>query len=149
VIEEGAPAPDLELQTDEGETLRLSDLRGKPVVLFFYPKDETRGCTTQVCGLRDVYPDLTGRAHVFGVSIDDAEAHRSFRANHSLPFPLVVDEGNRLADAFGIDRFETEQWGSIYRRQTVVLDEDGVVMKAMPEVDAATHADDVLAVLEG
>jgi peroxiredoxin Q/BCP len=148
VIEEGTPAPDLELRTDAGDTLRLSELRGKPVVLFFYPKDETRGCTAQACGMRDAYPDLEGRAHVFGVSTDDAESHRSFRANHALPFPLLLDDDNRLADAFGIARYDTDA-GIFYRRQTVVLGADGAVARTMDEVDPLTHADAVLAAVGG
>jgi peroxiredoxin Q/BCP len=140
MIEEGTAVEDLELETDGGERFTLSSLRGLPVVLFFYPKDETRGCTIQVCGMRDAYPDLEARAHVFGVSIDDAESHRAFRANHSLPFPLLVDTDRRLADALGIDALEIEKYGVLYKRQTVILDEDGVVAKALDDVDPATHA---------
>ena len=146
MVAEGTPAPDFELETDTGETVKLSALRGRPVVLFFYPKDETRGCTIQACGLRDVYPDFEGRAHVFGISIDDAESHRAFRENHSLPFPLLVDPGNRVADAYGIDRIEYEG-DTLYKRQTVIVDEDGNVARAMDAVDAETHAADALAAI--
>jgi peroxiredoxin Q/BCP len=147
VVAEGSPAPEFELKTDEGETVRLSELRGKPVVLFFYPKDETRGCTIQACGLRDAWSDFDGRVHVYGISIDDAESHQAFRANHALPFPLLVDEGNKLADAYGIERRESEQYGEMYKRQTVIIDADGNVAKTMAEVDPETHAADVLGVI--
>ena len=147
MVEEGTAAPDAELTTESGETFRLSDLRGRPVVLFFYPKDETRGCTIQACGMRDVYPQLEGRAHVFGISIDDAESHRAFRASAGLPFPLLVDDGNRLADAFGIGRLE--EYGMLYKRQTVVVGADGTVVKTMDAVDPSTHAAEVLAALGG
>ncbi len=146
MIAEGTAAPDFELETDSGELVKLSGLRGKPVILFFYPKDETRGCTIQACGLRDAYPDFEGRAHVFGISIDDAESHRAFRENHALPFPLLVDPGNRVADAYGIERIEYEG-DTLYKRQTVIVDADGNVAKAMDAVDAATHAGDALAAI--
>lgn len=147
MVEEGTPAPDFELETDSGDTVRLSDLRGTPVVLFFYPKDETRGCTIQACGMRDAYPDFEGRAHVFGISVDDAESHRAFRQNHSLPFPLLVDPGSKVADAYGIERLESEALGTIYKRQTVVVGADGTVVKAMDAVDPETHAAETLAAL--
>lgn len=144
MIPEGAAAPDFELETDSGATVTLSDLRGKPVVLFFYPKDETRGCTVQVCGMRDAFPDFEGRAHVFGISVDDAAAHRSFRTNHSLPFPLLVDPGGKLADAYGIDRMDHSEYGILYKRQTVVIGAEGIVEKVFDEVDPASHAQLVL-----
>jgi peroxiredoxin Q/BCP len=146
MVEEGAPAPDFEAQTDDGRTVRLSDLRGKPVVLYFYPKDDTPGCTTQACGIRDAWGEFRARgAEVFGVSRDDAESHRAFKEKFELPFPLLVDTDRTLGDAFGIDSF-SPQFDS-YKRSTVVIDADGNVAKVMPDVDAASHADDVLAAL--
>jgi peroxiredoxin Q/BCP len=144
VVAEGTPAPDFELETDSGETVKLSALRGRPVVLFFYPKDETRGCTIQACGMRDAYPDFEDKAHVFGISIDDAESHRAFRENQSLPFPLLVDPGSRVADAYGIERLEHGD-GTWYKRQTVIVDANGLVAKTMAAVDPETHAADALA----
>jgi peroxiredoxin Q/BCP len=148
VVAEGTPAPDFELETDTGETVKLSDLRGKPVVLFFYPKDETRGCTIQACGMRDAYPDFEGKAHVFGISIDDAESHRAFRENSSLPYPLLVDPGSRMADAYGIERLDNPERSTWYKRQTVIVGADGLVAKTMDNVDPETHAADALAAIE-
>ena len=147
MVEEGAPAPDFEAQTDDGRTLRLSDLRGKPVVLYFYPKDDTPGCTAQACGIGDAWDEFRARgAEVFGVSRDDADSHRAFKEKFDLPFPLLVDSDRRLGDTFGIDNFSPE-FQSSYSRSTVVIDADGNVAKVMRDVDAASHADDVLALL--
>jgi peroxiredoxin Q/BCP len=147
MIKEGTTAPDLDLKTDDGRELKLSDLRGKPVVLFFYPKDDTRGCTIQTCGVRDSYEALREHgAEIFGISISDVEAHKAFRDKFSLPYPLLVDEDNRLADAFGIDRIEYKG-EEMYKRQSVVIDADGKVAKVMEDVDPETHAAELLAVL--
>jgi len=146
MVEEGAPAPEFEAQTDDGRTVRLSDLRGKPVVLYFYPKDDTPGCTTQACGIRDAWDEFRSRgAEVFGVSRDDADSHRAFKEKFRLPFPLIVDTDRTLGDAYGIESF-SPQFDS-YKRSTVVIDAEGNVAKVMPDVDAASHADDVLASL--
>ena len=100
---EGEPAPDFELQTDSGGRLRLSDLRGKQVVLYFYPKDDTPGCTTQACGIRDAYAQFeqTG-AVVLGISPDDAASHAKFKEKFGLPFTLLADEGHHVADEYGV-----------------------------------------------
>jgi peroxiredoxin Q/BCP len=146
VLEEGSQAPDFKAQTDDGRTVRLSDLRGKPVVLFFYPKDETPGCTTQACGVRDAWSEFEARGiEVFGVSRDDAESHQAFKEKFELPFPLLVDRDRTLGDAFGIADISEKY--SVYKRSTVVIDSDGKVAKVMPDVDPATHADDVLEAL--
>jgi peroxiredoxin Q/BCP len=146
VIEEGQQAPDFALQSDAGETVRLSELRGKPVVLYFYPKDDTPGCTTQACGIRDAYGEFRARgAEIFGVSQDDADAHRAFKDKYGLPFPLLVDSGRSLGEAFEIEQLE--QFANAYKRSTVVIDADGNVARVLVDVDPATHADDVLAVL--
>jgi thioredoxin-dependent peroxiredoxin len=142
MIAEGTTAPDFEAQTDDGRTVKLSELRGKPVVLYFYPKDDTPGCTAQACGIRDSYGEFRQRGiEIFGVSADDADSHRAFREKYQLPFPLLVDESRELRDAFGI---ATSERGS-YKRSTVVIDGDGNVAKVLKNVDPATHADDVLA----
>lgn len=147
MVEEGSQAPDFEAQTDDGHTVRLSDLRGKPVVLFFYPKDETPGCTTQACGVRDAWSEFESRGiEVFGVSRDDAESHQAFKEKFALPFPLLVDRDRTLGDAFGIEGL-SEKYPMVYKRSTVVIDAEGKVAKVMPNVDPATHADDVLEAL--
>jgi thioredoxin-dependent peroxiredoxin len=146
MIEEGTPAPAFEAETDDGRKVSLEELRGKPVVLYFYPKDDTPGCTTQACGIRDAWSEFRSRgAEVFGVSQDDAESHREFREKYGLPFPLIVDSDRTLGNAFGVGTLEPRFPG--YQRSTVVIGPDGTVVKSMPDVDAATHADEVLAAL--
>jgi peroxiredoxin Q/BCP len=146
MLREGTEAPDFEAQTDQGETVRLSDLRGKPVVLYFYPKDDTPGCTAQACGIRDAYGEFRERgAEIFGISRDDAESHKAFKEKFGLPFPLIVDDDRALGDAFEIA--DSDMFPDVYKRSTVVIAADGTVAKAMEDVDPATHADDVLAVL--
>jgi peroxiredoxin Q/BCP len=147
VVSEGTPAPELELRTDDGRSLHLSDLRGKPVVLYFYPKDDTPGCTAEACAIRDAWGEFRSHgAEVFGVSTQDAESHREFRDKYQLPFPLLIDEGQELADAFGVEAYDRDG-ETYYKRSTVVIDEDGKVAKVMEKVDPTTHADEVLAAL--
>jgi peroxiredoxin Q/BCP len=147
---EGQPAPDFELQTDSGERLKLSDLRGKQVVLYFYPKDDTPGCTTQACGIRDAYGEFEqAGAVVLGVSPDGEASHAKFKDKFGLPFTLLADEGHRVADEYGVWA-EKKYMGRTYmgvERSTFVIAEDGTVKKVLPKVKPATHADDVLAVL--
>ncbi|HEX5450341.1 MAG TPA: thioredoxin-dependent thiol peroxidase [Gaiellaceae bacterium] len=150
MVEEGKPAPDFELSTDTGETVKLSDLRGKQVVLYFYPKDDTPGCTTQACGIRDAWSEFesTG-AVVLGVSPDGVTSHGKFRKKYSLPFSLLADEEHQVADAYGVWG-EKSYMGRTYfgvDRSTFVIDTDGTVKKIFPKVKPATHADEVLAVL--
>jgi peroxiredoxin Q/BCP len=102
MLQAGDEAPDFSLESDEGETVTLSALRGRPVVFYFYPKDDTPGCTTQACALRDGYGEIAALgAAIYGISPDDAESHRSFRAKYGLPFPLLVDTDHAVADAYG------------------------------------------------
>src|SRR5205085_11569729 len=102
MVEEGSPAPDFELQSDTGETVRLSSLRGKPVVLYCYPKDHTSGCTTQACGIRDAWSEFErAGAVVLGVSPDDVASHESFRADYELPLTLLSAPAQQVADASG------------------------------------------------
>ena len=150
MVEEGKPAPDFELTSDSGETVKLSDLRGKQVVLYFYPKDDTPGCTTQACGIRDAYGEFErAGAVVLGVSPDGEGSHAKFRDKYELPFTLLADEGHEVAERYGVWG-ERSYMGKTYmgiRRSTFVIGEDGTVEKAMYDVKPATHADDVLAVL--
>src|SRR5688572_4544554 len=99
----GDQAPDFETVNDQNETVKLSDFRGKRVVLYFYPKDNTPGCTTQACGFRDNYPTIEGsNAIVLGVSPDSAKSHQNFRTKFSLPFPLLVDSDHKISEAYGV-----------------------------------------------
>src|ERR671938_351318 len=134
MVDEGQQAPDFDLLSDEGERVRLSDLRGKPVVLYFYPRDDTPGCTAQACGIRDAYDDFRkAGAVVLGVSADTQASHVRFKEKHGLPFTLLADP-ERTA-------------GRTFERSTFVIDPDGKVARAMRRVDPRSHADDVLATL--
>ena len=149
-VEEGKPAPDFELKSDAGETVKLSDLRGKQVVLYFYPKDDTPGCTAQASGIRDAWGEFqrTG-AVVLGVSPDDESSHVKFKEKYDLPFALLADTDHRTADDYGV-WVEKDYAGKTYlgvERSTFVIDEEGNVAKALRRVKPDTHADDVLAAL--
>ncbi len=150
MVEQGSPAPDFELQSDTGETVRLSSLRGKPVVLYFYPKDHTSGCTTQACGIRDAWSEFErAGAVVLGVSPDDVASHQSFRADYELPFRLLADPEHKVAEAYGVWA-EKSRYGRTYMgivRSTFVIAPDGTIQKVMRDVKPAAHADDVLAEL--
>jgi thioredoxin-dependent peroxiredoxin len=150
VIEEGKPAPDFELTSDTGETVKLSALRGKPVVLYFYPKDDTPGCTTQACGIRDAYGEFEAAgAVVLGVSPDDERSHVKFKEKFGLPFTLLADPDHTVAETYGVWG-EKKYMGKTFlgvKRSTFVIGADGNVTKVMHDVKPASHADDVLAAL--
>lgn len=150
VIEAGNLAPDFELPTDTGENVRLSDLRGKPVVLYFYPKDDTPGCTTQACGIRDAYGEFErAGAVVLGVSPDDEGSHTSFKTKYDLPFTLLADADHTVSERYGVWA-ERSYMGRSYmgvERSTFVIDADGILKSVLRKVKPDTHADDVLAVL--
>jgi len=150
VIEEGKPAPDFELTSDSGETVKLSALRGKPVVLYFYPKDDTPGCTTQACGIRDAYGEFErAGAVVLGVSPDDERSHVKFKEKYGLPFTLLADPDHTVAETYGVWG-EKKYMGKTFlgvKRSTFVIGADGNVTKVMHDVKPANHADDVLAAL--
>jgi peroxiredoxin Q/BCP len=148
MIEEGSPAPELELTDDTGKTVRLSDFRGTPVVLYFYPKDDTPGCTRQACELRDSYSEFRERgAVILGVSPDDEESHTRFRDKFGLPFPLLADTGWVAAEAYDV----IGEWSDgtappipSVRRSTFVIAADGTVARALYDISADGHADAVL-----
>jgi peroxiredoxin Q/BCP len=152
VVEEGKPAPDFALKTDTGDTVSLSDLRGKPVVLYFYPKDDTPGCTKQACGIRDAYDAFrdTG-AVVLGVSPDDEASHLKFKQKFELPFTLLADAGHQVAENYGVWK-ERKNYGKTYmgiERSTFVIDREGTVARAFRKVNPEAHAGLVLGALEG
>ena len=150
MVEAGKPAPDFELQSDSGETVKLSDLRGKQVVLYFYPKDDTPGCTAQACGIRDVYGEFEREgAVVLGVSPDNERSHVKFKEKYDLPFTLLADAGHEVAERYGVWA-EKSYMGKTYMgvdRSTFVIAEDGTVKRVMHKVKPDTHADDVLQTL--
>jgi thioredoxin-dependent peroxiredoxin len=151
VVVEGEPAPEFELTSESGERVRLSDLRGRPVVLYFYPRDDTPGCTTQACGFRDAYDRFRDRgAVVLGVSPDDEASHGRFKAKYSLPFTLLADPDREAAEAYGVWREKTmygkKRMG--IERSTFVIGPDGTVVRALRGVRPEGHADQVLAALD-
>lgn len=148
----GDTAPDFELPSDGGETVRLSDFRGKKVVLYFYPKDDTSGCTTEACEFRDRMPKITRRgAVVLGVSPDGVESHKKFKAKYDLPFALLADPDHSVAEAYGAWG-EKKMYGKTYEgilRTTVVIDEQGKIAELFEKVKPKGHGDAVLEVLGG
>lgn len=130
----------------DGKRVSLRDLRGKVVVLYFYPKDSTPGCTTQACGLRDAWRDLAKKAVVFGVSVDSAKSHAKFIEKHSLPFSLLVDEDHALVEAYGV-WVEKSMYGRKYmgtERSTFVIGEDGKIRAIHRKVKPVEHAEMLL-----
>ena len=150
MVQEGKPAPEFELTSDAGETVKLSELRGKPVVLYFYPKDDTPGCTKQACGIRDAWGEFErAGAVVLGVSPDDESSHVKFKEKYDLPFTLLADTDHQTAEEYGV-WVEKNYGGNTYmgvERSTFVIDADGKVAKELRRVKPDTHADDVLAAL--
>jgi len=150
VITEGDQAPDFTLRSDAGEEVTLSSYRGRPVVLYFYPKDDTPGCTTQACGIRDAYGDFErAGAVVLGVSPDNERSHLKFRQKYELPFTLLSDTEHEVADRYGVwgeKKFRGKKYMGV-SRSTFVIDESGRVKKVFEKVTPSTHADDVLAAL--
>jgi thioredoxin-dependent peroxiredoxin len=148
---EGKKAPDFSAPTDGGGKLKLSELRGKPVVLYFYPKDDTPGCTTEACGFRDATPDFKKlKAQVIGVSKDSVARHDKFKAKYKLPFPLVSDEDGKICEKYGT-WIEKSLYGRKYMgidRATFLIDQDGVVRKVWRKVKVAGHVDEVQEVLK-
>jgi peroxiredoxin Q/BCP len=150
VLSEGEPAPDFTLTSDSGETVSLGDLRGKPVVLYFYPKDDTPGCTRQACDIRDAWGEFErAGAVVLGVSPDGEASHAKFKAKYDLPFPLLADTDHAVSEAYGVwgeKSFAGRKYMGV-ERSTFVVDADGKLARVMRKVDPKSHADDVLHVL--
>jgi thioredoxin-dependent peroxiredoxin len=150
VVEEGQEAPDFELTSDAGESVRLSQFRGKPVVLYFYPRDDTPGCTAQACGIRDSYDDFEQQgAVVLGVSPDEESSHVKFKQKYGLPFTLLADPDHEVAEQYGVWG-EKKYMGKTYmgvERSTFLIDEDGRIAKVMRRVKPDTHAELVLEAL--
>ena len=147
----GSPAPDFALADDSGDTVRLSALKGRQVVVYFYPRDDTPGCTRQACGVRDAWDAFTATgAVVLGISRDGQESHAKFRAKHELPFTLLSDPDHAVAEAYGAWGEKTMYGKKVMGivRSTVVIDANGKVKAVFPNVKPDTHARKVLDALE-
>jgi peroxiredoxin Q/BCP len=150
-IEVGKKAPDFKLPTDGGGTVSLKALRGKPVVLYFYPKDDTPGCTTEACGFRDNLPKFNRvKAEVIGISRDSAKSHDKFKAKYELPFTLASDEEGKASEAYGT-WVQKSMYGRKYmgmERATFLIDKEGVVRHIWRKVKVPGHVEEVLAAVK-
>jgi peroxiredoxin Q/BCP len=140
----GQPAPEFELSDQNGQLHSLEDYRDQWVVLYFYPKDQTPGCTTEACAFRDnIIAFREINAQILGVSLDDAESHQKFAEKHSLPFPLLADIEGKASEAYGV---KTKMLGmTIAKRQTFLIDPQGKLAKHYEKVKPSTHSQQVLA----
>ena len=150
MLTEGTKAPEFTLTDDQGQEVSLSDFAGKKVVIYFYPKDDTPGCTKEACSFRDNHSAILARgAVVLGVSADDTKSHEKFKTKFELPFPLLSDPEKKMIqayDAWG----EKQMYGKSYEgilRSTVIVDEQGNVVKVFPKVKPEGHAEEVLGYL--
>jgi thioredoxin-dependent peroxiredoxin len=147
----GDKAIDFKAKNQEGKDISLNDFMGKKIVLYFYPKDDTPGCTIEACGLRDVYDEILSLgAVVLGVSPDDENSHVKFIDKFDLPFHLLADIDHKIADDYG-SWGEKKNYGKIYmgiKRMTYIIDEKGMVLKVWPKVKPEGHAKDILTVLK-
>ncbi len=150
-LQPGDPAPDFESLTDAGETFRLSDLKGKTVVLYFYPKADTPGCTKESCSFRDNMSRFRRRGVVIvGVSPDKVAKQARFKEKYGLPFTLLADEDHKIAEAYGVWKLK-KNYGREYmgiERTTFIIGKDGKIARVFPKVKVDGHVDEVLAALE-
>ena len=148
----GDLAPDFSLPDTHGNLVRLSDLRGQRVVLYFYPRDNTPGCTKEACGFRDVYSDYQAQdVVILGISTDDAKAHAKFTTKYQLPFPLLCDEDAAVAQAYGsygLKKFMGKEFMGVYRH-TYVIGPNGTIERIYRKVKPESHATEILADLPG
>jgi peroxiredoxin Q/BCP len=147
MLEEGKKAPDFIAKNQNGEKVKLSDNKGSRVVLYFYPKDDTPGCTKQACSLRDGFATFKKKGiKVFGVSIDDEKSHQKFIEKYDLPFDLLADTDKKIVEKYGVWG-EKSMYGRKYmgtHRKTFLIDENGKIVKIFDKVKVAEHADEVL-----
>lgn len=150
-ITSGIPAPDFALKDDAGVTRRLSDYRGQSVVLYFYPKDDTPGCTTEACNFRDNYSAyIEAGVTILGVSPDSPKSHAKFKEKFQLPFPLLADEGHLVCDAYGtwgLKKMMGREYMGVLRT-TFVISADGKIKKVFENVKPAGHSDEVMEALK-
>ena len=143
----GEKIPNIVAKDQEGKEIKLQDLKGKWILLYFYPKDDTPGCTKQACSIRDNYSKFKKAGIVvYGVSSQDSDSHKKFRAKHKLPFDLLVDHDGAIGKIFGIDKYPLV---GIYKRESILITPDQIVLKKFENVDPDKHTDLILnAVLE-
>ena len=144
-IEANQPAPEFTLADDSGNSVSLSDYRGQPVVLYFYPKDDTPGCTTEACEFRDDYSAYEG-VTILGVSPDDVKSHAKFKKKYALPFPLLADEGHKVSDLYGVwgpKKFMGKSYEGVLRT-TFLIDAEGNIARVFENVKPAGHSVEVL-----
>jgi peroxiredoxin Q/BCP len=150
-LQVGDPAPDFSLPDADGNLINLSDLKGKRVVLYFYPRDNTPGCTKEACSFRDAYPDFQSQdVAVFGVSTDDAKSHTKFITKFELPFPLLTDADGSMSttyESYGLKKFMGKEYMGI-SRNTFIIGPDGTIEKIYKKVKPADHATQVLTDLQ-
>jgi thioredoxin-dependent peroxiredoxin len=146
-LQPGKKVPDISVNDQDGNAVNLRDLKGKKIVLYFYPKDQTPGCTAQACNLRDNYKVLLKQGyHVYGVSTDTEKSHRKFIVKEKLPFPLLADPERKLHDAFGT-WVEKSMYGRKYMgtaRTTFIINEAGVIDEVIEKVDTKNHSEQIL-----
>lgn len=151
MLKEGDKAPDFTARDTEGNEVKLSEMRGQNVVLYFYPKDDTPGCTKEACSFRDAFSEFEERdIKVLGVSLDDQASHRKFTDKYSLPFALLSDTDHSVSDAYGVYG-QKEFMGKKYMgitRKTFLIDEKGRIKKIFDKVNVSEHADEVLEAFE-
>ncbi len=149
-IESGKKAPEFELQDENGEVRRLSDYLGKPVVLYFYPKDDTPGCTTEACSFRDGYGEYQRNGMVIlGISPDSPKSHKKFKEKYALPFTLLADTDHQVCEAYqvwGRKKFMGREYDGVFRT-TFVIDKEGMIRKVFENVKPEGHAQEVLSAL--
>lgn len=152
MLQKGDPAPDFTMEADKGASVSLKDLRGKTVVLYWYPKDDTPGCTRESCAFRDHYPTFQGQdVQVFGVSCDDIPSHAKFSAKYDLPFPLLSDPDTSVSTAYGVYKEKTN-YGRKYmgiERTTFVIDGEGRISRVFRNVKVDGHVEKVLDEVSG
>jgi peroxiredoxin Q/BCP len=150
MLKEGMEAPDFTLPDDTGTPRRLSDYRGKPVVLYFYPKDDTRGCTIEACSFRDDYSGYEAAgAVILGISPDNAASHEKFKRKYDLPFTLLADEGHKVCDLYGVwgpKKFLGREYEGVLRT-TFLIRPDGTIARVFEKVKPAEHSQEILAAL--
>lgn len=147
ILESGTKAPNLKGENQDGQTIQLSDYTGTKLILFFYPKDSTPGCTAEACNFRDNYSKLKKEGfELLGVSADSAKRHQNFIAKNSLPFDLIVDEDKTWIEAFGVwgpKKFMGKEFDGIHRT-TFIIDEQGVIEQVVKKVKTKTHTEQIL-----